>query len=134
MARGQRQVNEKAVAAAMVRWGDERWGRGWRLIDAASEKTTRHREDLARATVTPLVQAAAPDLKREERDRIHAALKEQAEEYRREAGEAHRRGDQGGWEKLTAAQSVVACVTRIIFEPTASTPQPADQQEGEHRG
>jgi hypothetical protein len=63
----------------------------------------------------------------EESARIHAALKEQAEEYRREAGEARRRGDQGGWEKLTAAQSVVSVVTRIIFDS-----EPADQ--GEHRG
>lgn len=51
-----------------------------------------------------------------ERGEIEAAFLEQAELYRREAAEERERGAQGGWEKLTAAAEVVACVTRIVFD------------------
>lgn len=69
------------------------------------------------------VEAERPRIEREATQRIREALEEQAAEYRREANEARQRGEQGGWEKLTAAGDVVECVTRIIFDsPEDSDP------------
>lgn len=58
----------------------------------------------------------------QEYQRVRRALDEQAAEYRREANEARQRGEQGGWEKLTAAGDVVEAVTRIIFDSDPEQP------------
>lgn len=63
-------VPEEAVEAAMTAWGTTRWGRGWRTLDCASEKTTGHREQLAREIVKPLLAAAAPAILAAERERL----------------------------------------------------------------
>lgn len=59
---------------------------------------------------------AAPSIRSQERKRVREALKEQAEEYRREAREA----DGDDEDRLFVAAGVVDCVTEIISSPGAA--------------
>lgn len=112
-------IPEEAVEAAFIAVKELR-------LDRPMYEPPMPREEAEAA-----VQAAAPAIRKQLLDEVREALEEQAAEYRRQASEARRRGEQGGWEKLSAAADVVGGVTRIISEPGAALDILEDSDQSE---